>query len=311
MWYRWRGDGCLCAVWCWVVCWTVCGQAEAYSRRKTEAGVAVAWKRMPVRFVIDNRGMGDYFRNSPTRGAVGSELAAAQLAFDVWSKATCVGGKKTSLNFTDGGLVGGKKVGYDKACTDCNTNLIVFHSSQGSWPYDKLLIEQTTLSYDQNTGELFDIDTEINAEHYAFSTQTDNTEEMRYDLQSVLTFAVGRWVGLEEVKEAAFKESTMYTQLDQKDTNKRTLAEDDIGGVCAIYPPKATPNVPVYQQSEAFRDAGCSQIPPVFSWWWLVGVLGLFGWRKRRSCGYRMRVGSRWGERHDLHHCSMTNNRSF
>ncbi len=284
MWYGMQGCGRVCVVLVCAVLWGWCGEAGAYSRRKTEAGVAVAWKRMPVRFVIDNRGMGDYFRNSTTRGAVGSEIAAAQLAFDVWSKATCTGGKKTSLNFTDGGLVGGKKVGYDRTCTDCNTNLLLFHSSQGSWPYDKSLIEQTTLSYDQNTGELFDVDTEINAEHYAFSTQTDNTEEMRYDLQSVLTFAVGRWVGLEEVKDVAFKESTMYTQLEQKDTNKRTLAPDDIEGVCAIYPPKATPNVPIYQQSEEFRDTGCTQIPPLFSWWFVLGLVGLVGLR-RRSVG--------------------------
>lgn len=258
------------------------GRAEAFERKRTEAGTLVAWKRMPVRFVIDNNGMGDYFRNNSTRGTVRSEIGAVQLAFNSWEKATCAGGTKTGLSFLDGGRVSGKTVGYDKNCTDCNTNLILFHSSTGSWPYDKLQLVQVKLNYDQTTGEIFDADMEVNAEHYAFSTQTDNPDEMRFDLLSVMTYSVGLFIGLEEVKDDKFKESTMYTQLGEKDLNKRSLAPDDIEGVCTIYPSQgSSANVPNYQQVDQFKDAGCSQFPPSFSIFFVLGLLGLFCMRRR------------------------------
>lgn len=258
------------------------GRAEAFERKRTEGGTLVAWKRMPVRFVIDNKGMGDYFRNNTTRGSVGSEIAAVQLAFNAWETVACTGGSKTGLSFLDGGLVSGKTVGYDKNCTDCNTNLILFHSATGAWPYDKLQIVQVKLNYDQTTGEIFDADMEVNAEHFAFSTQTDNPDEMRIDLLSVLTYSVGLFIGLEEVKDDKFKESTMYTQLSEKDLNKRSLAPDDIEGACTIYPTQgSTTNVPNYQQVDQFKDVGCSQFPPSFSIFFVLGLLGLFLMRRR------------------------------
>jgi hypothetical protein len=257
-------------------------EAEAFNRKRTEQGVPVSWRRFPIPYVMDARGMGDYFRTHELRGAVGSEVAATELAFFTWQQARC-GALKTRLAFLYQGLSSSATPGYDRNCSNCNTNLVIFHSTPGSWPFDKQLIVQTSLSYENSTGEIFDADIQVNVEHFPFSTQTDNEEHQFFDLQSVLTYAVGQFLGLEN---SDIPEATMAPTLGQKELGKRTLKPDDINGVCEIYPGEAITGVPTYQQVESFRALGCSHLPlSSLPWWLIFGLVFLGHLRLQRRKG--------------------------
>jgi MYXO-CTERM domain-containing protein len=53
------------------------------------------------------------------------------------------------------------------------------------------------------------------------------------DLRNTLTHEVGHFVGLAHARDPA---ATMDASTQMREVEKRTLAADDVDGVCAIYP---------------------------------------------------------------------------
>jgi hypothetical protein len=114
----------------------------------------------------------------------------------------------------------------------------------------------TTTTYNQNTGELLDADMELNgwdgtggalvntsapAAGWYFTCGATTPQCKAYaadnciwiDLQNTVTHEAGHFIGLAHETHVA---ATMNPYSGPGDIAKRTLAQDDVSGLCAIYP---------------------------------------------------------------------------
>jgi hypothetical protein len=114
----------------------------------------------------------------------------------------------------------------------------------------------TTTTYNQNTGELLDADTELNGwdgtvvalvntsapSHGWYLTCATTTPQCAsygddkciwVDVQNTMTHEAGHFIGLAHETHVT---ATMNPYSGPGDTAKRTLAQDDIDGLCTIYP---------------------------------------------------------------------------
>jgi hypothetical protein len=113
-----------------------------------------------------------------------------------------------------------------------NANAIIFHDD--AWPYPELpdAVALTTTHFDESDGVILDSDIEIDAT-LPIST-SDVVPDGRYDLQSILTHEAGHFLGLAHSYQPG---AAMQPSYRPGKADERILGDDDIAGICAIYPP--------------------------------------------------------------------------
>jgi hypothetical protein len=157
--------------------------------------------------------------------------AIVQASFDTWLNADCGDGATPGVVIADYGPVSCDIPQYN----DDQGNANVFLFREDEWPHvgaDNALA-LTTVSYDPETGLIYDADVEINAVGGHFTT-TDAREDVRDDLLSVLTHECGHFLGLSHDPDP---DATMYKTYARGDLGPRDLLANDTAGICAIYPP--------------------------------------------------------------------------
>jgi len=126
-----------------------------------------------------------------------------------------------------------------------NENIVVFRNdTQGDevdrWVHTLGALAITTVTFDATSGRLLDADIEINDRSFTFTTcdPEDAGCEVVFDLENTLTHELGHVVGLDHPPNDAPDAfaATMFASASETDTEKRTLADDDIAGLCTIYP---------------------------------------------------------------------------
>ena len=156
-------------------------------------------------------------------------------SFEVWEEPTCddLTGAKPNIHVTNMGAVDCNLVEYNSR--GGNANLVVFRD--GTWPHPEgpHSIALTTVTFDTRTGEIYDADIEVNSAIFTFTTTDTNVQT---DLLSVLTHEAGHFLGLTHSLDS---NATMWANYTSGLIGPRTLALDDIGGVCVMYPPVDTP----------------------------------------------------------------------
>jgi len=162
-------------------------------------------------------------------------------AFAKWTSVSCppssTGATQVSISASNLGPVDCNKVEYN-TYGGPNQNVIVFRDDM--WPYNDSLntLGLTTVTFEPDTGELYDADTEINGT-VPLSTG-DPVKDGYYDLESIITHEMGHFLGLAHSADAT---ATMYAQYSRGSTAMRTLKQDDTDGLCSIYPADRTRNV--------------------------------------------------------------------
>jgi hypothetical protein len=191
-------------------------------------------------------------------------------AFGAWQKADCGGG-------TPGIVV--QNLG-DVACGDVeynskagNTNVLVFRD--GGWPHpnSSQQLALTTVTFNPTTGEIYNADIEVNSADYTFTDVSAVPDDANFgslglnDLLSVLTHETGHFLGLAHTTEGEATMFASYSSGSKDDAIKfRSLEQDDITGICDIYPPAtidpaACNPIPRHGFSPDCREAqvvGCS-----------------------------------------------------
>lgn len=152
--------------------------------------------------------------------------------------------------------------------------------------YDSAALAITTVFALQADGKVLDADVELNAVNFTWGDLVANpmaTEPQ--DLQNTLTHELGHLLGLDHNCYAggprdrpldhasqpvpdcsrasrAVQDATMYAAVRQGDVLRRTLAEDDIAGVCGVYPAMgaAMCAAPVVPPPPIDGDTGCSMV---------------------------------------------------
>jgi hypothetical protein len=152
-------------------------------------------------------------------------------AFSAWETASCAPSGHPRIEGVDMGPVACGRHEYNQRAG--NANVIAFRDD--AWPHqgegDALAL--TTITYNLDTGEIYDADMEINSAQALFTTGDIGIKD---DLLSVITHEVGHFLGLAH---SADPEATMTPTYSPGSTTLRSLSADDIAGICAVYPPGA------------------------------------------------------------------------
>ncbi len=157
-------------------------------------------------------------------------------SFAVWSTNDC-----TDLAFTNAGPTD-QLAGFDPDRCD-NKNVIAAVDTQGELNdfFDSPdLLAVTLTSFSRATGEIFDADILFNAATSDFVFDDITTVGLcqarnprPYDLRNTLVHEIGHFIGFDHV---GIEGATMFPSAVQCETEKRTLAPDDLDAVCTTYP---------------------------------------------------------------------------
>jgi hypothetical protein len=208
---------------------------------EADCGVPLQWKERCIGFSVQRDG--SYFFSAELLARLVSQ------AFSAWGDAGCDPGRPHFLLKRQGDAIcAGPEYNIDFNADKGNANVVMFRDD--IWPYpafeDGLAL--TTLTYDTESGEIYDADIEINTFGFTFSTTDTDVE---YDLLATLQHETGHFLGLAHSTEA---DATMQAVPLYGSTARRTLGADDVAAVCDLYPPEA----------RALADS-CSPMPHDFS----------------------------------------------
>jgi hypothetical protein len=171
-------------------------------------------------------------RNASTQVSQEAASELASRAFEAWQSVTCPGtGEPPSIAAAEAfGSTGCRLAEYSR--TGANANVVLFR--EGEWPYpdSEDALGLTTVSFDSVTGQIYDADVELNATEPL--SITDDVQSEHWDLLSILTHEVGHFLGLAHSQEPG---SVMRRSFDSGSDALRVPSEDDIAGICSIYPP--------------------------------------------------------------------------
>src|SRR5262249_10703190 len=157
---------------------TQCTPAQA-----GDCGTPLAWRTGCVSYSMQ--------QNASQQVSLADATKAFDLAFQTWEHATCAGGGHPQILLVDHGPVERDKHEYNQQSG--NANIILFRDD--AWPHagqgDTLAL--TTVTYDLDSGEIYDADIELNSAQGHFTT-ADTL--VRDDLLSIATHEAGHFLGL-------------------------------------------------------------------------------------------------------------------
>ncbi len=244
---------------------------------ETDCGLPIAWPADCVGVALQQDGTVQMpFEDS---------RAAILGAFATWTAPLC-NAAPPGIAVVDMGVVPCATVEYNKNAG--NVNVVIFRDRAWTHPEGANYIALTTVTFGEQTGEIYDADMEINSAGFQLTTQPS---QVGFDLQAIVTHEAGHFLGLAHSPDP---ESTMYESYQEGMGGQRTLASDDTAAICAAYPPRTidpTTCNPIPRHGFAPECAadqpkhGCAvSYGPIRSWAWEAIGLGLWlaRWSRRR-----------------------------
>lgn len=245
-------------------------------------GPPLHWGQSCLSFTVQKDG-------SPVRGIDYDTIHdVVALAFSTWLAADCGSGYTPSFAISDYGAAECNVPQYNQS--DPNSNVVMFRDDGWNKDYDAFnTLALTTLSYNTETAEIYDADIEIDSAEWNF-VASDEVLPDEVDLQAVVTHEVGHFLGLSHSDYAG---ATMWANYQGGETQQRTLHQDDIDGICSIYPPGQAVDTAHCDPRHGFStecqddkvDSGCAVGAPegqAPAWLGVFGALAGFGLLRRR-----------------------------
>ncbi|HKE01452.1 MAG TPA: matrixin family metalloprotease, partial [Planctomycetota bacterium] len=191
----------------------ICIRSHGFIPIKTGSGLAIAWPGGTLEYVVNSQGSDDV--------ADGSEQLAVRLAFQTWG-AALVGGLTISENTT-----------ADPTSTntaDLSTHRVLFdeNDASGYFPSVTGIVALTPVWFTAG-GAILDADVIFNGRDHTFST---NLAPSTFDVRDVATHEIGHFLGLDH---SAIGGATMFPYVAAKQTDHRSLSDDDVAGMRNAY----------------------------------------------------------------------------
>ena len=302
--------------------------AKAYLRSTTGAGLCLWWSTRQVHYAVNDftvNPAASVCLSSPPDPAAAA-IAAVEASFATWSAAGACSDVGLALDgfspSTATGLDCQNLVVFRRGpCADlvppgdpcrlwdvnggatvnCADRYNCWDADDPSHA-DSRVIALTTVSYVESSGEIVDADMELNAWDGVGSSPPGfyftcvdppagacgapgQNGCIAMDVQNVVTHEAGHVLGLGHSPVAG---ATMQATAPPGETTKRTLAQDDVDGVCAIYP-SGQPTAVCYgsgqvaprPSSACKQPSGCGCGTAGAEGW--LGLVALLLWRRRRG----------------------------
>ncbi|HVE83599.1 MAG TPA: matrixin family metalloprotease [Myxococcales bacterium] len=215
--------------------WALASVAGAYQLKRDSTGEPVCWQ-----------GAAELVMDPASTGALGdpAALQAARAAVAEFVRANGA----IDLRLREGKTRG---VGYNPVGDNSSEIVVVDHD----WPYDAAAIAVTVVTVDTRRHRILDADIAFNAASRRFKVLAEDSRPGGDfdDLQNTLTHELGHALGLAHNPDD--QTATMFPAARRGEVHKRTLADDDVQGLQALYPPdSAAQDVPEAQ-------VGCGAAP--------------------------------------------------
>jgi hypothetical protein len=198
----------------------------------------------------------DIQENASTQVPYDVAVQSFATAFSKWTGAVCPGGGHPSIDVMNLGAVQCDEVHYNTG--QGNQHVIIFRD--GTWPHPNDLnntLGLTTITFDPDTGEIYDADMEINAT--VALTTSGPVPSGGTDLQSIITHESGHFFGMAHSGDST---ATMYAHYIPGSTAMRNLTVDDVTGICSVYPPNGNRSVdPIVSSGGIVHEDSCDPTP--------------------------------------------------
>jgi hypothetical protein len=178
-------------------------------------------------------------------------------AFGQWTGINC-GAGRVSIDTANLGPVSCDKVQYNS--DQGNQHVIILYDTD--WPHEDDTVNTlglTTMTYNPDTGEIYDADMEINTSKAPLVVEGPLPAVPFYDFQSIIQHETGHFLGLAHSGDAS---ATMYAHYTPGTTSMRVLSTDDKDGLCSAYLPDGNRAVdPSVAPSGTLKGATCDPTP--------------------------------------------------
>ncbi len=218
------------------------GSAHAWEQKVSSKGAPVHWEDPCITV---------YLHEAESDEVAFEDLEAAlKASLDAWNH-DC-----SSVRLQYGGITNQNEIGPE----DEDPILVKVVMREKKWPYTDIPVAYTKPYWIEDTGKIVDADIELDGEHISFTTDPA-AEPHKMDVQSVITHELGHIFGF--VENWDDEDATMFGEIQPGEDHKRTLNQDDIDGLCTVYPkqeghicPTITPAfLDVYEDTEE-EDGG-------------------------------------------------------
>ena len=251
-----------------------------------EEGFPLTWHQRCLEYAIDSRGSDDI----PIERV--REIIAT--SFEAWTRLECDGNAAGFEVREHADLAHCNLAEYNQDTGNVNT--ITFVDDWRARRYDPAAYALTTVWHNTRTGEIYDVDMEINEARGPYGVcppRTGCADGSMVDLQNVVTHEAGHFFGLGH---SGVDFATMNAVSPPGEVSKRILRTDDTEGFCTIYPADSLPaecsfaprgGLDLYCGGEKpADDCGCTApgMPTGrgLRWAWAFGLALLLGVARRR-----------------------------
>jgi hypothetical protein len=231
---------------------SVCEPPEPF-----DCGLPIAWPTDCVSYTLQE--------DASKSASLATAEAIFAEAFQTWTTAACAGGGTPHIAIKYMGTVPCAAQEYSQDEEIGNANIIMFRDDKWLHEGAGSTLALTTVTYNTKSGEIYDVDMEINS---ASNMITTGDDKVQFDLLSIATHEVGHFLGLAHSSDPTATMNAMYMP---GSTDLRNLSDDDRAGICAVYPPggpisSACDSTPRHGFSELCaddpREGGCCSVAP-------------------------------------------------
>lgn len=178
---------------------------------------------------------------SPEEGISAEQLAQMlDSAFRIWSDVPCPEGLSPELTGVDRGRTGCAEVEFNCFAAADNDNIVLFRDGRSDLAATTVALTTTVANI--GTGEILDVDVELNSHAFDFHAGPGEAPLGAHDLQLVLNHELGHFLGLSHTLTPGALMSAEYAAAE------REPAPDDIAGIC-------------HSLGASARDPSCSVEP--------------------------------------------------